>query len=150
MISVTPDLAPSTAAAGPQSPPPQLSQQQPKRGIRWRLGGLRAQQFVQRLAVPFGETLHAEQRTLAAQDRKGRHQQHPPLRKADAATHAAIGQCLEKTDQISCGSGVLERRGQRKGASPAHKPVLAAACQRYWDRLTMVHAPERRNAAGQA
>ena len=99
----------------------QLSEQQPKRGIRSWLGDLRAQQLVERHAVALGKTLHAEQRTLAAQDRKDRHQQHPPLRESDSAAHAAIGQCLEETDQISCGSGVLERRGQRRGAVPGHQ-----------------------------
>ena len=58
----------------------QLSQQQPKSGIRWRLGDLRAQQLVKCLAVAFGKTLHAHQRALASQDGQDRHQQHPPLR----------------------------------------------------------------------
>ena len=90
-----------------------LSQQQAKRRVRRRAGDLGAEQLVEGLAMPFGESLHPHQRTLVAQDGQDRHQQHPPLREAHPATHAAVGQRLEKTDQISCSSRVLERRGQR-------------------------------------
>ena len=86
----------------------QLGQQQPKRGVRWRLGDIGAKQLVQRLAVPLGKTLHAHQRALVAENGEDRHQQHPPLRKADPPAHAAIGQRLEEADQIGCSSVVLE------------------------------------------
>ena len=39
----------------------QLGQQQPKRGVRRRLGQIRAKQLVQRLAVALGKTLQAHQ-----------------------------------------------------------------------------------------
>jgi len=84
-----------------------LGQQQPERRVRWRLAEIGSQQLVERLPVAFGESLHSHQRALAAQDREDRHQQHPPLREADAAAHPAIGQRLEEADQIACSS----RRG---------------------------------------
>lgn len=90
-----------------------LSQQQAEGGIRRRLGDVSAKQVVERLAVPFGEPLRAQQRTLAAQDGQDRHQQHPPLREAHPVAHAAVGQRLEEADQIGCGCGVLEWGGQR-------------------------------------
>ena len=80
----------------------------------------------ERLPVAFGKSLHAHQRALAAQDREDRHQQHPPLRKANAAAHPAIRQRLEKTDQIACSSwrgGGLG--GQGSGAVPAQNTVGA-------------------------
>ena len=104
----------------------QLGQQQPEGGIRGRLSEIGAQQFVERLPVAFGKSLHAHQRALAAQDREDRHQQHPPLRKANAAAHPAIRQRLEKTDQIACSSwrgGGLG--GQGSGAVPAQNTVGA-------------------------
>ena len=61
---------------------------------------------------------------MAAQDRDDRHQQHPPLREADASPHPAIRQRLEEADQIACGSwrgGGLG--GQDSGAVPAHGTV---------------------------
>ena len=39
----------------------QLSQQQPKRGIRRRLGDMSAEKLIEGLAVAFGKTLHAHQ-----------------------------------------------------------------------------------------
>ena len=77
--------------------------------------------------MPFGKSLHPHQRTLAAEDRKDRYQQHPPLGKTDAAAHPAVRQRFEKTDQIACSSrrgGGLE--GQGTGAIPAHDTVGAA------------------------
>ena len=91
----------------------ELSQQQAEGGVRRRLGDVGAEQLVESVAVPFGETLYAQQRTLAAQDGEDRHQQHPPLREAHPTAHATVGQRLEKADQIGCGSRVLEWGGQR-------------------------------------
>ena len=90
----------------------ELSEQQAEGGIRRRLGDVGAEQLVESLAVPLYETLHAEQRALAAQDGQDRHQQHPPLREAHPTAHAAVGQRFEEADQIGCGTGVLEGRGQ--------------------------------------
>ena len=90
-----------------------LSEQQPERRVRRRAGDVGAEQLIERFAVALGESLHPHQRTLVAQDGQDRHQPHPPLREAHPATHAAVGQRFEKTDQISCSSRVLERRGQR-------------------------------------
>ena len=95
----------------------QLGQEQPKGGIRWWLEDMGAQQLVERLVVAFGKTLHAQQRTLAAQDRKNGHQQHPPLREANPPAHAAVGQGLEETNQIRCGRRVFKRRCQGDDAS---------------------------------
>ena len=94
----------------------ELSQQQAEGRVRRWLGDLGTEQLVEGLAMPLGEPLHAQQRTLVAQDGQDRHQQHPPLRKAHPTAHAAIGQRLEKADQIGCSSRVLERRGQRRKA----------------------------------
>ena len=91
----------------------ELSQQQAEGGVRRRLGDVGAEQLVESVAVPFGETLYAQQRTQAAQDGEDRHQQHPPLREAHPTAHATVGQRLEKADQIGCGSRVLEWGGQR-------------------------------------
>jgi hypothetical protein len=107
----------------------QLGQQQPERRIRRRLAEIGAQQLVERLAVSFGKALHPHQRALAAQDREDRHQQHPPLGKTDAPAHAAIGQRLEKADQIACSSSrrIGGLGGQGAGAVPAHDTVGGAA-----------------------
>jgi hypothetical protein len=83
--------------------------------------------LIECLAVPLGKTLHPHQRALAAQDREDGHQQHPPLREANAPAHPAIGQRLEKADQIACSS----RRGgglggQGADAVPAQNTVVAA------------------------
>jgi len=95
----------------------QLGQQQPERGIRWRLDDMGAEKLVQRPAMAFGEPLHAHQRTLVAEDGEDRHQQQPPLGKTDAAAHAAVGQILEEADQIRCGGRVFEKgyQGVRSG-----------------------------------
>ena len=91
----------------------QLSKQQPEGRVRRRLGDVGAQQLVERLAVAFGKTLHAHQRALIAENGEDRHQQHPPLRIANAPAHAAIGQRLEEADQIGCSRRLLEWREQR-------------------------------------
>jgi len=104
----------------------QLGQQQPERRVRWRLAEISVQERVERLVVPLGKTLHPHQRALAAQDREDGHQQHPPLGKANAAAHPAIGQRLEKADQIACSSrrsGGLG--GQGASSVPAHNTVGA-------------------------
>jgi hypothetical protein len=84
-----------------------------------------AKELIERLAVALllrrslrlGKTLHPEQRALAAQDRKDRHQQHPPLREAHTTAHAAIRQRFEEADQISrCSRALERRRGQGSGA----------------------------------
>jgi len=99
----------------------QLGQQQPEGRIRRRLGEIGAQQLVECLAVPLGESLHAHQRPLAAQNREDRHQQHPPLGETDAPAHPAVRQRLEKAEQIACGSRVGGGLGgQGAGAVPAH------------------------------
>ena len=84
-------------------------------------------QHVDYLRVAFGESLHANQRALAAEDRQDRHQQPPPLGKADVPAHPAVRQRLEKIDQIAC----ISRRGgglggQGSGAVPAHNTVGVA------------------------
>ena len=85
-----------------------------------------AEQLAEGLAVPFGETLHAQQRPLAADDGQDRHQQHPPLREADPTAHAAVGQRFEEADQIGCSSGVLgEQSGQ--GCDTSSRQQTAAA-----------------------
>jgi hypothetical protein len=77
--------------------------------------------------VALSETLDSHQRTLATRDREDRHQQHPPLGKADPAANPAIGQRLEKADQIACGSrGGCELSGQESEAVPALSTVGAA------------------------
>jgi hypothetical protein len=55
------------------------------------LAEIGAQQLVEDLAVTSGKPLDANQQSLIAQNRQDRHQQHPPLRKADSAAHAAVG-----------------------------------------------------------
>ncbi len=50
----------------------QLRQQQAKGGIRWRLVEIRAEEAVERLAMAFGESLDADQRALAAENRQDR------------------------------------------------------------------------------
>ena len=105
----------------------ELSQQQPEGRVRWRLGDVGAEQLVEGLAVAFGKTLHPEQRTLVAENGQDRHQQHPPLRVANPPAQTAVRQCLEEADQIACSSRVLERRGQRTGASPAHQTGACGA-----------------------
>jgi hypothetical protein len=114
-----------------------LSQQQPEGGIRRRLGDMGAQQLVERLAVTLGETLHAQQRALAAQDREDRHQQHPPLGKTDPTTHAAIGQRLEKADQIACSSRGFGRGAKGEERFPRTTALIPGPVQGYWDRLLM-------------
>ena len=81
----------------------ELRQQQPEGRVRGRLADVGAEQLVERLAVPLGKTLYAQERTVASQDREDRHQQHPPLRKAHTSAHPAIQQRLEKADQIGSG-----------------------------------------------
>ena len=63
--------------------------------------------------MALGETPHAHQRTLVAENGEDGDQQHPPLRIADAAAHAAIGQRLEEADQICCSSRGFERECHR-------------------------------------
>jgi len=108
----------------------QLGQQQAERRVRWRLAEISAQERVERLAVPLGKTLHPHQRTLAAQDREDGHQQHPPLGKANAAAHPAIGQRLEKADQIACSSrrgGGLGGQGESSDPRAQHRRRNASA-----------------------
>ena len=81
----------------------QLGEQESEGRIRRFLAEIGAQQLVEDLAVTSGKPLDADQRTLVAENCQDRYQQHPPLRKADAAAHAAIGQRLEKADQIASG-----------------------------------------------
>ncbi len=71
-----------------------LCQQHTECGIRLRLGYMSTEQLVQRLAMAFGKTLPTHQRALVAKDAKDRYKQHPPPRKADAATHPTVRQCL--------------------------------------------------------
>ena len=65
-----------------------------------------------RRSLRLGKTLHPKQGTLVAQDGEDPHQQHPPLRVAHPTPLAAVGQRLEEVDQIGCGRGVLQWRGQ--------------------------------------
>ena len=88
----------------------QLAQQPAEGRVRRRFGDVSAEELIERLAVAFGEPLHPEQGALAAQDRENRHQQHPPLRKAHPAAHAAVRQRFEEADQVSGCSRALERR----------------------------------------
>ena len=88
------------------------------------------QLLVESLAVTLGKTLNPVRRTLVAEDRQDRLQQLPPLRITKPPGQAAIGQRLEGTDQISCSSGVLERRGQEIQARPAHQ--TGAECPAPW------------------
>ncbi len=100
----------------------ELSQQQAEGGIRRRLDNVSAEQLVESLAMPLGETLHAQQRTLAAQDGQDRHQQHPPLREAHPAAHAAVRQRLEEADQVRGRSRALGLSlGQGSGAELPHE-----------------------------
>ena len=104
----------------------QLGQQQPERRVRWRLAEFGAQQLVERLSVALGKAFHPNQRALAAEDRKDGHQQHPPLGKAHAAAHPAIGQRLEEADEIAWNSGRGGGLGgQGASAVPAHNTVGA-------------------------
>ena len=57
--------------------------------------------------MPFGKTLHAQQRALVAENREDGDQKHPPLRITDAAALTAIGQRLEETEQIGCSGWVF-------------------------------------------
>ena len=94
------------------------------------LAEIGAQQLVKRLPVAFGKSLHSHQRTVAAQERKNRHQEHPPLGKANAATHPAVRKGLEEADQIACSDwGGGELGGQGAGAVPAQVTVGAAPKQ---------------------
>ena len=78
--------------------------------------------------MTFGKTLHPHKRTLAAQDRENRHQQHPPPGKADPAAHSAIGQRLEKADQIACSSRRIGGLGdQAADAVPEHNTAGTTA-----------------------
>ena len=71
-----------------------------------------------------GGSLHAHKRALAAEDRQDRHQQHPPLEKADGTAHPAIRQCLEEADKNACSSRCGgELGGQGADAVPAHNTV---------------------------
>ncbi len=69
----------------------QLGEQQSEGRIRRFLAKIGAEQLVEDLAVTSGKPLDADQRSLVVQNRQDRDQQHPPLRKADAAAHAAVG-----------------------------------------------------------
>ena len=110
----------------------QLSQEQPKCGIRWWLGHMGAQQLVDGFAVAFGKTLHAHPRTLAAQERKNGHQQHPPLREANPGHIGQSGKALRKlirsvaAEGFSCGDvkammPVLRREQHR--CNPMARPA---------------------------
>jgi hypothetical protein len=105
----------------------ELSEQQAEGGIRRRLVDVGAEQFVESLAVPLGETLHAQRRALAAQAGLDRHQQHPPLGEAHPTAHAAVEQRFEEADQIGCGTGVLEGRGQGCETRSRQKTVATAS-----------------------
>ncbi len=83
----------------------QLREQQSEGGIRGFLTEIRAQQLVEHLAMTAGKPLDADQGAFVAEDGQDGDQQHPPLRKSDAAAHAAIRQRLEKADQIPSGGG---------------------------------------------
>jgi len=87
----------------------ELREQQTEGRVRRRVGHMGTEQLVESLAVAFGKTLHPEQRTLVAEDRQDRYQQHPPLRVANPPAQAAIGKRLEKADQIRSSGWVLER-----------------------------------------
>ena len=108
----------------------QLRQQQAKGGIRWRLIEISAEEAVERLAMAFGESLHADQRALAAENRQDRHQQHPPLRKADAPAHPAVRQRLEKTDQIACRSRLGGGLGSQGAVAVTAQDTVSPAARR--------------------
>ena len=80
--------------------------------LRWPLEEMGAQTVVQCLAMVDGNPLQAHQRALVAENGKDRIQEHPPLWKANATTHAAVWQPLEEADQIGCGNRVLKQRHQ--------------------------------------
>jgi len=105
----------------------ELREQQSEGGIRRFLAEIGAQQRVEDLTVTSSKPLDANQRTLVAQNRQDRHQQHPPLRKADAAAHAAIRQRLEKTDQVASSGGFCREGRQGCSAVPANVTVAAAS-----------------------
>ena len=74
-----------------------------------------------------GKPLDADQRTLVAPNRQDRYQKHSPLRKADAAAHAAIRQRLEKTDQVASSGGFSREGRQGCSAVPANVTVAGAS-----------------------
>ncbi len=136
----------------------QLGQQQAERRIRWRFEDVRAEAVVQSLAMALllrrslrlGDPLHAHQRALVADGHgEDRHQEQPPLRKADAAPHAAVGQGLEKADQMRCGSwvfmlrnqgvrsGIAERNRMHQDASRAARSLLMSPGARYRDWIAL-------------
>ena len=93
----------------------QLGQQQPEGRVRWRLAEIGSQQLVERLPVAFGETLHSHQRTLAAQDREDRYQQHPPRRKRLPRRMRQSGSALRKLIRSLAAAGLSadwEAKGQ--------------------------------------
>jgi len=94
----------------------ELREQQPEGRVRRRVGDVGAEELVEGLVVPFGKTLHPEQRTLVAENGQDRNQQHPPLRVANPPAQTAIGKRLEEADQTRCSSLVLKRRGQEISA----------------------------------
>ena len=107
----------------------QLGQQQAECGIGWRLEDVGAETMVQGLAMAFGKPLHAHQRALVAENGEDRHQEHPPLGKADAAPHAAVWQGLEKSDQIRCSGWVFKLRnpGVRSGVLSEKRTLVKAS-----------------------
>ena len=72
-----------------------------------------------------------------------RHKQHPPLREADDAAHAAVQQRLEEADQIACSSRRIGGLGgQESKADPEHGAVGRAPSQIY--RYRLLTGPGRR------
>lgn len=84
-----------------------------ERGIGGSALEIQAQGLVQRLPVPFGERLQIARAPAAAEDPQHRDQQQEPLRVTHPAAIAAVGNRLEKADQIircaqiGCNRGVF-------------------------------------------
>ena len=94
-----------------------LIEQVEKGGIRGPALEVQAQGLVQRLPVPPGKCLQIARAPAAAQDPEYRHQQQEPLRVSHPAPKAAVGNGLEKADQIircgliDCGGAGFEHWG---------------------------------------
>jgi len=105
-----------------------LDQQQQECRVRWQLGEISCMELVENMPVVLGKSLHPHQRTLTAQDREDRHQQHPPLGKAATTARPAVRQRLEEADQIACSgwrSGEIGSQGA--SAVPAHTTARVTA-----------------------
>ena len=91
--------------------------------------------------MALGETLHPEQGTLVAEDGQDRHQQHPPLRKANPRrmrqSSNALGKLIRWVAAAGFWSGGVN--GERQGLTS--KPLLPRARQGYWDRLLIDPGP---------